>query len=177
MNFISSAAFWGMIIVLFGLSIILREIFHISFPIFRVFAGCLLIYLGIRIIAGGINYRHGGRHYEYSDSYTGDRNDKREYNIIFGSGNIDLFKIELPDKNRTLEVNVIFGDGKLILNDSIPTRVDISAALGSVHTPDRTTNGLGNSVYTTSSYRENIPFIRIKASAVFGKLIIENKRW
>ena len=92
-------------------------------------------------------------------------------------GNRDLFKIELPDKNRTLEVNVIFGDGKLILNDSIPTRVDISAALGSVHTPDRTTNGLGNSVYTTSSYRENIPFIRIKASAVFGKLIIENKRW
>jgi len=177
MHFISSATFWGLIIVLFGLSIILREIFHVNFPFGRVIFGCLLLYWGFKMIAGGFNRGSHSSNVFFAESRVDGDGDRGEYNIIFGSGTIDLFKMATPEQNRTVEVNVVFGDGRLVVNDSIPIRVDISSAFGSVHSPDRSTSGLGNSSYRTSAYRDNAPFVRIKASAVFGKLNIENKRW
>ena len=53
MSFLSTAAFWGVIIVLIGLSIILREVFHVNIPFVRIIFGVLLIYWGVKIISNG----------------------------------------------------------------------------------------------------------------------------
>lgn len=101
---------------------------------------------------------------------------QREYNIIFGSGTIDLFKIENTG-NKKIELNVVFGNGILILNDSIPTKVEMSSVFGSAEAPDKSVNALGKTNYTTSSYKEGEPFIFIEAKVVFGKLEVQSKRW
>jgi len=48
----SSAVFWGVLIIIFGLSIILKEVFHINFPFLRVIFGIFLIFWGIKVISG-----------------------------------------------------------------------------------------------------------------------------
>jgi hypothetical protein len=176
MSFLSSAVFWGAIIILFGLSIILREIFHIHIPFVRIIFGFILLYWGIKMIAGGFN-RNGNDHSaifrESNMKYDGKQ---REYNVIFGNGTIDLFRIE-NNSTEKIEVNVVFGSGVLILNDSIPTRVSMNAVFGSVSAPDKSTNGFGESVYTTSVYKEGSPYVKVECNAVFGRVVIQNQRW
>ena len=53
MEFLASGVFWGSVIILFGVSIILNAVFGISIPVFRVVLALILIYFGIKILAGG----------------------------------------------------------------------------------------------------------------------------
>ncbi len=177
MSFVSSAAFWGVLIILFGLSIILREVFHINFPFFRVIIGILLIFWGIRVITGSSWKNRTDRSNVFSSYDVPYDNSKKEYNIILGRGNIDLFKAEMPDKTRKIEVNVVFGNANLILNDSIPAQVEMNAVFGSVRSDSEKSGGFGSSVYSTSAFKQNEPYYRIEANAVFGSLTIENKKW
>ncbi len=176
MSFVSSAAFWGGIIVLFGLSIILREVFHIHIPFVKIIFGFILIYWGVKMICGGFNRPWSHNSTVFSESNIRYDDSQREYNIIFGSGTIDLFKLENTG-NKKIEINVVFGNGILILNDSIPTKVEMSSVFGSAEAPDKSVNALGKTNYTTSAYKEGEPFIFVDAKVVFGKLDVQSKRW
>ena len=176
MSFISSAVFWGAIIILFGLSIILREVFHIHIPFVKIIFGFILIYWGVKMIAGGFGRTWNHNSAVFSESKMYDDGTQKEYNIIFGSGTIDLFKIENTG-NRKIEINVVFGNGILILNDSIPTKVEMSSVFGSAEAPDKSVNALGKTNYMTSTYKEGEPFVFIDAKVVLGKLEVQSKRW
>ncbi len=177
MSFAPSAIFWGVLIILFGLSIILREVFHINFPFFRVIIGILLIFWGIRVITGSSWKNRNSKSAMFSSADVAFDNSQKEYNIIFGRGNIDLFRSEKPDKTQKIEVNVVFGNGTLILNDSIPAQVEMNAVFGSVRSDTDKSGGFGSSVYSTSAFKQNEPYYKIEANAVFGSLNIENKKW
>lgn len=176
MNFISTGVFWGVIIILFGLSIILREVFHVHIPFIKIIFGGVLIYLGVKMIAGGIwrrptnttVFNEGNMHYDA-------RHD--DYDIVFGSGTIDLFKMETPTQNRKIEVSVVFGSGELIINDSIPMKIEMNAVFGASILHDKRINALGKSYNTTSAYVEGQPYILLETNVVFGKLEIKSKKW
>ncbi len=177
MSFVSSGLFWGVIIILIGLSIILKEVFHIHFPFLRVLFGVLLIYWGIKVIAGNswksnkVNttvFSTGGKHFSRQE---------KEYNVVFGKGSIDLFKADAPAENTKLEMNVVFGSAELILNDSIPAMVQMNSVFGNVRSADRQTGGFGSGVFSTSAYSQDKPHYLIEANAVFGNINIESKKW
>jgi predicted membrane protein len=177
MSFLSSAAFWGLIIVLIGLSIILREVFHVNIPFVRIVFGILLIYWGVKIISGGFNRKWDRNNIVFNEADVKYDSGKNDYNIVFGNGVIDLFRIEAPTEKRKIDVSVIFGHGNLILNDSIPMKVKMTAVFGSAEAPGKTANGFGENTYTTSAYSENAPYILVDATTVFGKTEIENRKW
>ncbi len=52
MGFLASGVFWGSVIILFGISIILNSVFGISIPVFKIVLALILIYFGISILAG-----------------------------------------------------------------------------------------------------------------------------
>lgn len=52
MNFLSSGLFWGLILVLLGLSVILKSVFHINIPLIKILLAILLIYWGITLLIG-----------------------------------------------------------------------------------------------------------------------------
>ena len=176
MSYLSSAAFWGFIIVLVGLSILLREIFHIHIPFVRILFGFILVYWGVKMIAGGFGRSWSSNSVVFNESNMSYDDSKKDYNVIFGSSTIDLFKME-NKVGQKIEVNVVFGNGTLIINDSIPTLVEISSAFGSAQAPDKSVNALGKTSYTTSTYKDGEPCVFIKASVVFGRLEIQSKRW
>lgn len=177
MSFVSSAVFWGVIIIIFGFSILLREIFHIHFPFLRVIFGMLLIYWGVKVIAGGFRQNWGNSNIVFNEANISDDGSKRDYNIVFGNGTIDLFKMEMPTSNKSIEVNAVFGSGRLILNDSIPTLVEMNTVFGSVNAPDKSKNAFGSSVYTNSAYKEGLPYLKVEANAVFGSIQIQSNKW
>ncbi len=176
MGFIFSTAFWGILIVLFGLSIIFREVFHINFPVFRLLFGLMIIYFGARVIAGGFmkQGKHstifGNANMQYSPG-------EYDYNIIFGNGNIDLSNYKLESGARKLEVSIVFGNGVVKLPPNIPAKVEVSAAFASAITPDKNMSALGKTTYTTPGFNESEPYLSIEADVVFGKMVIEKAGW
>jgi len=177
MSFISTSAFWGIVIILFGLSILLREVFHVHIPFVKIFFGMLLIYWGVKMIAGGFwkNNSSNTSVFGESDMQYDSRHD--DYDIIFGSGTVDLFKIETPTQNRKIEVSVVFGNGTLIINDSIPMKIEMNSVFGASVLEDKRINALGKTYNTTSAYREGQPYILLETNVVFGRLAIQTRKW
>ena len=177
MNFISSGTFWGVLIILFGLSILLREIFHIHIPFMKIIFGLMLIYLGVKVIAGGSWKNRSGNSAVFSESEMQYDPAHDDYDIVFGNGTIDLFKIETPVQKRKIEVSVVFGNGTVIVNDSIPMKIEMNSVFGASILEDKRINALGKTYNTTSAYREGQPYVLLETNVVFGKLTIQSKKW
>ena len=177
MSFISSGTFWGVIIILFGLSILLREIFHIQIPFLKIIFGLLLIYWGVRVIAGGAWGGRSGNTTVFGDSEMHYDSKHDDYDIVFGSGLIDLFKMETPLQNRKIEVSVVFGNGTVVINDSIPMKIEMNSVFGASILQDKRINAFGTSYHTTSAYKDGQPYVLLETNVVFGRLTIQNKKW
>lgn len=180
MGFFSSGVFWGAVVILLGISILLRTIFHIHLPIVRVLFGVFLLYMGIRIIAGG--FWRGGWGYNGNSTVFGNANmkydsDKRDYSIVFGNGTIDLSNIRSVIDDRTVEVNVVFGNGTVRVNDTIPVIVRSTTAFGNTVMPDRNGAAFGEMQYTSPSYVAGQPHLTIETNCVFGKITVQKSQW
>jgi hypothetical protein len=171
MGSLVDAVFWGALLIVAGVLLIVRKYVPFNLPIGRIIVALVFVYLGVRIIVGGTALRNentvvfGSR-----TTLAGDAAASRDYNVIFGSGDIDF--TSLPADGATREVNVIFGSGTLRLNPDTPVQVRMSSAFGSVRTPDGSTVSFGDRTWTSPAYREGSPALRVKAAAVFGSLSI-----
>lgn len=177
MSLISSAVFWGVIIILLGLSIILKEVFHVHIPFVRVIFGLLFIFWGVKMIAGGFWKSSSRNTAVFSETNINYEDTKREYSIVFGSGTIDLFKMEIPQQNKKIEVNVVFGSGTLVINDSIPMKIEMNSVFGSSVISDKRVNALGKTYDTTTAFKEGEPYILLETNVVFGRLEVKTKKW
>jgi hypothetical protein len=171
MGFINSSAFWGIIIILIGVSMVMRYVFNIHFPIFRIVIACLLIFWGLRMLMGSFG---GGRYYyESSTIFSNSRHiynkSNNSYNVVFGRGELDLRNVKV-DKNQKIEVNSVFGSYTIRIDDSIPVKIISNVAFGSIKTPDDNDNSFGKYTYRSNNLTEDSPYILIDANVVFGDL-------
>jgi predicted membrane protein len=176
MGFLTSGVFWGAIIILFGLSILLKEILHVHIPLTRIIFGIILLYIGIKVIAGGFGRSSHGQTV-FGSSTSEYKSGQKEYNIIFGSGVVDLSKMNTLIQNEKIEVNTIFGSGVIRVNDKLPLEIRGTAAFGNVVMQNKDASGFGEVYYTSPAYQQGQPHLTIHANAVFGKLTIENSGW
>jgi hypothetical protein len=96
----------------------------------------------------------------------------RDYNVIFSTGTVDLSGVTLGGSSVRTQVNVVFGNATLRLNPAIPARVNMSSAFGTVEAPAGRSVAFGDTVYTTASYKDGAPALEVRATAVFGRLVI-----
>jgi hypothetical protein len=166
---IFDAVFWGALLIVLGALLILKKYVPFNLPVGRIIIALVFVYLGVRIILHGPSVREantvvfGGR-----TTLAGDTRGGRDYNVIFSSGDVDFRTMPADDVTR--EVNVIFGSGTLLLDPATPAKVTLSAVFGSVRAPDGSTVSFGERTWTSASYREGSPALRVKAAAVFGSL-------
>ena len=174
MGVLFSSLFWGIIIVLIGLSIILREFFDVHIPVFRLVVGVFFIYIGFKIVFRAVRgNKNNDVVFEERHQMKFDR-DKADFNIVFGAGSIDLSNPTIKNTHDDIEINVVFGNALLRINDSIPTKIQMNNAFANTTTPDNQSSSFGSSLYFTSSYRKNEPYVFIKTNTVFGRLNIYN---
>ena len=167
--------FWGVVLILVGVWFLLRRLIPAQIPVFRLIIAALFVYIGIRVLAGG-PFGRPGRAPIFSEShlhYTPGWN--RDYNIIFGRGTVDLTGVSIAGAGVRTEVNVVFGSGILRVNPAQPVRIDMSSAFGTVEAPGGRSVAFGDTVYTSSSYRDGSPALEVRATAVFGRLEVADK--
>lgn len=173
MGFPSSAFFWGGLVVLAGLSIILHAI-GIRIPLFRFAFGLFLIWLGVLTILGGFRRTTTRRETVVFESGTVQgRSDQREYNAVFGSAVFDLTGLRPDDQRRRIEVNAVFGQARVLIDPAVPVRVEGSAVFGQARFPDDRSVSFGERTYDSPGYRGGEPALELKVAAAFGQVLVE----
>ncbi|WMJ75089.1 LiaF-related protein [Cytophagaceae bacterium ABcell3] len=169
MAILSSAMFWGILLILAGVSIILKLVFGINFPFFRVLFSLFLIYMGVRMLLG-TSFKSTDQKERVVFSKTNVQYDRSnpEVNVVFGSGEIDYTQVEVEKGMPKGKVNVIFGNGNLYINENIPMRIQVTTVFGGSRFPDETVIAFGEYVYRTKAFEEGKPYLKVKADVVFG---------
>ena len=109
MSFFCSGMFWGSILILLGISVVLKAVFHINLPIFRLAFAAFLIYCGVKVLMGGQWGRvaHTGTIF-FSQCSTPMSSKDNEYNIIFSRGVVDSTILDLYNPDKPVTVNTIY---------------------------------------------------------------------
>lgn len=174
MGFIFSQVFWGLLLVVIGLSLILKVVFNLNIPVFRLIFSFFLIYMGLRILFGGFGFEKNCRNMIFNDYQFKVKADG-DYNVIFGRGVIDLTGYTI-DANTRIKINTIFGSGLVKLDPSQPLKIKVNSAFAEAKMPDGNIISFGEYYYQTPAVQENQPYGEMEANVVFGELqLIEDK--
>jgi len=171
--------FWGIVLIIIGISLIIKVVFHIEFPIIKVLFAFFFIYLGIRILVGNWGthvFRSGPDDIVFGQaSFVHEHIVPKEQSIIFGSGSIDFRKINMNALPAEIQINSVFGGCEVYIRKDLPVKIKVDAAMAGVTLPNNNTTVFGSAFYQSPSFDEKLPYLFIKADAVFSglKIIIE----
>jgi len=164
MNFFFSGPFWGVLLILWGLSLVLKGFFpSIRLPLGTIFVSICIIIFGIQLLMGGFGNRNGhsdsrvrrGFSEHQSGQYT------EELNVVFSTDSLRLNSIDVTTHDRYVEINAVFGRAILYVSSDTPVRIDADAVFGKIHKDSR---------LKWASHNETA--LNIKAEAVFGSVDI-----
>ncbi len=170
--------FWGILLILIGLGIVIRVVFNIDFPLIKFIIAFFFIFIGIKILIGNYNFGHGEVDEDttiFSESKVhGLEEDFKEYNVIFGSSIIDLRDVDLTKSSKEIKINIIFGSSVLKLDENTPVRIKADAAFASAKLPNGNTAAFGTGRYENEYFKKDTNHIYIKGDVVFGSLEIKS---
>ena len=168
--------FWGIVLIIIGLSLIIKVAFHIDFPIMKVLFAFFFIYLGIKILIGNWGthvFRAGPDDTIFGQGkFVHEHVVPKEQNIIFGNGSIDFRKVTLNALPAEIQINSVFSGCEILLKKELPVKIKVDAAFAGVSLPNGNNTVFGSAFYQSPTYDETKPFLSIKASAVFSGLKI-----
>lgn len=173
MGFMFSGLFWGILLIVVGLIIIVKMIFKIDIPVGRILFSFFFIYLGISILIGGFGHKSQKRimfdeqEIDVCDYKIND--DDNEYSVVFGKGNINLANIDINETTK-IGINVTMGEAVVLIDSDMPIKIRASAAFGSVRLPDGNEVNFGHEIFTTPSYDREKDCIKIKVNVAFGAI-------
>lgn len=170
MNFLFSLFYWGLILVIAGLILILRPIFGWDISVFKVIIALVLIFWGVNLIIGPTIKKQEENIVFGEKTISPDKSG--EYNIIFSNGKIDLSNVENGSK---VEVNTIFAEGRITIDAKRPVLIKGSSVFGALNFPDNTLVNFGDKEYSSKDLDKNKDYVEIEANVVFGQLTIVEK--
>jgi hypothetical protein len=167
MDFIFTGLFWGVILILIGLSVILRTFFHIHIPFFRILVALFFIFLGIKVLTGFNKPIRPDK----GTTVFGDTRvpgpDQKEYSTIFGRS-----EIVLKQDSPVREVNSIFAETVLRVPSGVAAKIVCDAVFSGARFPDGTVISFGSYTWKSEGLDESKPHIVVRASSVFGGLAV-----
>lgn len=163
----SQSLIWGTILILLGLSLILKSLFHITIPLLRPFIGCVLVYFGLSIMMDPFNESVDKKTIIFGKSIVQAHEAIKTYNIVFASGNIDVSALTVSEPVH-ITINTVFGSGELIISSKIPTKITVNALCSRAALPDETLVSFGRNTYKTIDDSE--PLLIIHLNVVFGNV-------
>jgi predicted membrane protein len=168
--------FWGSLLIIIGITIIIKIIFHIDIPIFRIIFAFVFIFIGIRILTG--SFKSKSFHKNSNDVYFGENNFAynksvpKEQNIVFGRGTIDLRNIDSTSLPADMEINTVFGSSEILIPQYMQVRIKVDAAFSGATLPNNNTSAFGTIYYESPNFDRNKPYLNLKINVVFGNLQI-----
>ena len=174
MGFLFSGLFWGIVIILIGVSIIVRVAFNIEIPVFRIVMGLVLIYFGLSVLTGrgGCTTKQGKGDAVFTSRTIeagGETKLRKTYSTVFGSMNLDLSGVTLEKEQTKVKIDTVFGDTKVYLNPDHAITIKGDAVFGKASFPDDSTVSFGSHTYTNEVSGATNTLV-IKGDVVFGNL-------
>ena len=169
MKYIFTRAFWGIIIVLMGILIILDN-FGIDIHFSKFFWPALLIFIGLSMLFKPSRKNCCEGDIIMNDAVSKAMNGKKDYSVIFGQGEFDFTDMN-PEKDEKFEVNVIFGKGTLKVKKGAAYRINSTSVFGEVTLPDGKSTAFSERVFETKNSKDE-KVLNIEANAIFGSLKI-----
>jgi len=176
MGFLFNQVFWGVLLIILGITVIIKVLFHINIPLGRIALAFILIYIGIWFLIGGkFGWRQSGNTVVFNDSQISiTKPSNEEYNIIFGKGTMDLTGVVLAKGVTKVKLNTVFGGGVIKINPDIPMKIVIDSPFAAAKLPDGNNVTFGSGyTYQTKSFQEGQDYLLIEADVVFGGLEVQ----
>ena len=159
----------GLIVVLFGVLLLVRNVFNLDIPIFTILLSTALIIGGVLMIRGSFLQRGEGARVQFEDRHFSYRPEERNYSVQFGEGTLNL-KGHRPDANITLSVECSFGKMRIIADREVPLMITGKSSFGELRGPDLKTASFGDYTYMSPDYNPSQPGFTINANVSFGEL-------
>ncbi len=159
--------FIALILILIGVSILIKSIFNINIPVFRILLGALFIFIGIKILVGREFYIFSNRSLNYTNNSR-----HSDYNNIFGKTDIDMTGYPTPEGIKKLEINTVFGGGILRISENIPIVIKANSAFSGIKFPNETVISFGQYTYKTQAAENSNSYYEVTVNVVFGGLEI-----
>jgi len=166
-----AGVFWGVILILVGLGIVIRVVFNIDFPIFKFLVALFFIYIGLRIMFGSFGLFHfkvDKNDIVFNEKHVEATIGEDEYNVIFGKGIFDFRDIDISDGPVKFKVNTIFGASEIKVNKDMPLKIVADAVFAGAELPEGNTAVFGSNTYTNEKFVEDSSYLFIKIDVVFG---------
>jgi predicted membrane protein len=174
MGFLFTGTFWGVFLILIGITVLVRVFFNIDLPIIRIFFGVLIIAIGINILFGRSMTWKETDTIMFGEGEFKSSGNRGEYTVVFGRGITDLTDLK-KDTNEKIEINTIFGENIVYLKKGIPISVKASSAFGQIDFPDGNNAVFGSYNYTSPEFKKDKPYVRIEMNTVFGSTRVKFK--
>jgi predicted membrane protein len=173
MSILFRETFWGALIVLAGILLIVRNVFKIDLPVMGIIFPIIIITVGISLLTGARMTPQSSRHTMFNEgTYEAASGENSKYSVVFGKGVYDLRNIKPVDKDIHVDVSTVFGGAEIIVDRNTPLIVDGASVFGAVEFPNKESVSFGDRTYKSSGYVEGSPAIRVHAKVVFGGIEI-----
>jgi len=167
----NSGIFWGILVVVFGGGILIKNIFKLDISVFSIVLGAALVLIGIKLLVcpnhlNIFNHNSSGKN---NNVIFGNRTflyneNQKEYNIIFSSASLDFTQID-KSPEYPIVVSCVFGEMKLFINPKTKILIDSDVIFGKIDNP-----------YEINEDWDSIKAapikLTLKANAVFGNIKI-----
>lgn len=162
--------FWGIILIVIGLSVIFKVIFDVS--IFRIVLAIAFILIGVKLLIGKPIFHREGKndHVVFGErSFSSNPVHGSDYNTVFGKTVYDFREMDtLIDRKTKITFNTVFGSTEVLLPPDLPVVVKTEAVFSSVRMPNGNTIAFGDANYVSKVAEPDSSTLFIEANVVFG---------
>ncbi len=166
-----AGVFWGALLILIGLALIIRFVFNVDFPVVKVLFAMFFIYIGLRILFGSFGFfrfQTGPDDVIFGEKEFYQHEPNKEYNIVFGKGNFDFTGVDLSNGNVNVKIGTVFGASEIRIDRDMPVKIEADAVFAGAELPDGNTAVFGSSSYQSETYEPDSNHLKIKLDVVFG---------
>ncbi len=163
--------FWGALLLLLGVALIIKVVFNVDFPVFKILIGVFFILIGLKVLFGRVLIPEGkiGPNETIFNERVYDKPEKgKEYSVVFGKGVYDFTDVDLSGGDFNVEINTVFGGSVIKIKEETPVRIQADAVFAGAELPDGNTAVFGSTYYTSDNYKSDSASLNIKMSVVFG---------
>jgi len=163
--------FWGLLLVILGLSLIFRIVFNIDFPLFKIFIAFVLIYFGIKMLFGSFNepkFETKETEVVFNEKQYANPESNRDYSVVFGKGVYDFRDFDLKGEKQRVKISTVFGATVIKISKTMPVRIKVESAFAGTDLPDGNSAVFGSTTYTSPGFDSEKPYLDLKLEVVFG---------
>jgi predicted membrane protein len=154
---------WGTILILLGISLLLKSLFRITIPLVRPFLGCVMIYLGLTIMMDPFHQTADKRTVIFAKSNLVAQDQVRIYNTTFGASKVDLTTLQHSNEPQHVTINTVLGATEIILDPAVATKITVNAICARAELPDETLVSFGRNIYRSQDAQEPQLIVHINA--------------